>query len=54
MEFWQKYKDLEKLIKRTTRDKKRALLEGFSRLVQEEDTERGKSLDPAVYNRHVQ
>ena len=31
MVFWQKYKDLNKLIKRTTRDKKRALLEEFSR-----------------------
>ena len=36
MEFWQKYKDLDKLIERTTRDKKRALLEEFSGLVQDE------------------
>ena len=34
--FWQKYKDLDKLIKRTTRDKKRAVLEEFSRPVQGE------------------
>ena len=76
MEFWQKYKDLDKLIKRTTRDKKRALLEEFSRPVQSETpsllakrvntliklranraatvTERGNSLDPAVYTKHVQ
>ena len=36
MEFWQKYKDLDKLIKRTNPDKKRALLEEFSRPVQDE------------------
>ena len=76
MVFWQKYKDLDKLIKRTTRDKKRALLEEFSRPIQDETpslmakrvntliklranraataTERGNSLDPAVYTRHVQ
>ena len=36
MVFWQKYKDLEKLIKRTPRDKKRALLEDFSRPIQDE------------------
>ena len=30
------YKDLDKLIKRTTRDKKRALLEEFSRPIQDE------------------
>ena len=36
IEFWQKYKDLDKLIKRTTRDKKRALLEEFSRPIQDE------------------
>ena len=36
MEFWQKYKDLDKLIKRTTRDKKRALLEEFSRPISDE------------------
>ena len=76
MVFWQKYKDLDKLIKRTTRDKKRALLEEFSRPVLDESpsliakrvnkfiklranraataTERGNSLDRAVYTRHVQ
>ena len=32
---WEKNKDLEKLIKRTTRDKKRALLEEFSRPIQD-------------------
>ena len=75
MEFWQ-YKDLDELIKRTTRDKKRALLEEFSRPVQDETpslmakrvntliklradraataTERGSSLDPSVYTKHVQ
>ena len=75
MVFWQNYKDLDKLIKRT-RDKKRALLEEFSRPVQDKmpslmtkrvnklikvranraptATERGNSLDPAVYTRHVQ
>ena len=36
MEFWQKYKDLDKLIKRTTRDKKRTLLEEFSRPIHDE------------------
>ena len=36
MVFWQNYKDLDKLIKRTTRDKKRALLEELSRPVQDE------------------
>ena len=36
MEFWQKYKDLDKSIKRTTRDKKRAFLEEFSRPVQDQ------------------
>ena len=76
MEFWQNYKDLAKLIKRTTRDKKRALLEEFSRPVQNETPslmakrvntliklqanraatakERGNSLDPSVYTKHVQ
>ena len=68
--------DLDKLIKRTTRDKKRALLEEFSRPIQDEApslmakrvntliklranraataTERGNSLDPALYTKHVQ
>ena len=76
MELWQKYKDSDKLIKRTTRDKKRALLEEFRRPIQDEmpslmakrvntlikprasragtATERGNSLDPAVYTKHVQ
>ena len=76
MLFWQKDKELDKLIKRTTRDKKRALLEQFSPPIQDETpsliaktvntliklranraataTERGDSLDPAVYTRHVQ
>ena len=76
MEFWQKYKELVKLIKRTTRDKKKALLEEFSRPIQDEApslmaktvntliklranraataTERGNSLDPAAYTKHVQ
>ena len=36
MEDWEKHKDLDKLIKRTTRDKKRALLEEFSRPIPEE------------------
>ena len=76
MEDWKKYKDLDKLIKRTTRDKKRALLEEFSCPIQDEApslmakrvntliklranraataTERGKSLDPALYTKHVQ
>ena len=38
MELWQKYKNLDELIKRKTRDKKRALLEEFSRPVQDETT----------------
>ena len=76
MEDWEKYKDLDKLIKRTTRDKKRALLEEFNRPIQDEApspmakrvntliklranraataTERGNSLDPAFYTKHVQ
>ena len=76
MGFWQKYKALVKLIKRTTRDRKRALLEEFRCPVQDETpslmarrvntliklranraataTERGDSLDPAVYTKHVQ
>ena len=76
MGFWQKYKALVKLIKRTTRDKKRALLEEFSRPIQDEAsslmakrvntliklranraataTERGNSLDPALYTKHIQ
>ena len=76
MVFWQNYKEFDKLIKSTTRDKKKALLEEFSRPVQDETpslmakrgnkliklranraataTERGNSLDPAVYTRHVQ
>ena len=36
MFFWKKYKELDKLIKRTTRDKKRALLEQVSRPIQDE------------------
>ena len=36
MVFRQKYKELDKLIKRTTRDKKRVLLEEFSRPIQDE------------------
>ena len=49
MLFWQKYKELDNLIKRKTRDKKRALLEQLSRPIQDETPFLNGEKNPYTY-----